>query len=181
MRYMQLLLNVYFHENFKETSLSLLSLHADTNMYMCLKAWIIKLTNKTREGQISGCQEISFLHYLLLRAILVLVSFSRALPDFFSTVTPDFNATRNKKRQQTERRQEKTEMDKAEASDSRMSEFVEKILRVKARGRHWMGYQIEWSISHCLLASCCDCVSMVIISISDINPVSTNLPAWLTN
>lgn len=35
----------------------------------------------------------------------------------------------------------------------------------------------EWAISHCLLASCCDCVSMVIISISDINPASTALSA----
>ena len=43
------------------------------------------------------------------------------------------------------------------------------------------GISDEWAISHCLLASCCDCVSMVIISISDINPASTGLGALLTN
>lgn len=43
------------------------------------------------------------------------------------------------------------------------------------------GISDEWAISHCLLASCCDCVSMAIISISDINPASTALIALLTN
>lgn len=43
------------------------------------------------------------------------------------------------------------------------------------------GISDEWAISHCLLASCCDCVSMVIISISDINSASTALSALLTN
>lgn len=43
------------------------------------------------------------------------------------------------------------------------------------------GISHEWAVSHCLLASCCDCVSMVIISISDINPAFTALPRLLTN
>ena len=43
------------------------------------------------------------------------------------------------------------------------------------------GISDEWAISHCLLASFCDCVSMVMISISGINPASTALSVLLTN
>lgn len=39
----------------------------------------------------------------------------------------------------------------------------------------------ERAIIHCLLASCTDYVSMVIISIRDINPASTALSSLLTN
>lgn len=43
------------------------------------------------------------------------------------------------------------------------------------------GISDEWAISHCLLASCCVCVSMAIISISNNIPASTDLSAFLTN
>lgn len=39
----------------------------------------------------------------------------------------------------------------------------------------------ECDISHRLPASCCDCVSVLIIGISDVKPTSTALSTLITN
>lgn len=86
------------------------------------------------------------------------------------------------------------ERQRAKMSDSRRNGTTESRVGFQMRKRERLegterqreteklnGISDEWAISHCLLASCCDCVSMVIISISDINPASTALTALLTN
>lgn len=67
----------------------------------------------------------------------------------------------------------------AKMKDSRRARKCESV--AKRGTENLNGVSDEWAISHWLLASCCDCVSMVTISIPGINLVMTTISALLTN